>query len=120
MFLSLLVAGWDGYAAAIRHQTAMGARLREDLDAAGWSVVHPTPLPIACFTDRTRADGSSFPYLEAICREVVRSGKAWISTTRVNGGRTPVLRACITNYRTGPSDLEALIATLGWARSRVP
>src|SRR5207249_952234 len=28
VYLSLLVAGWDGYAAAIRHQVAMGDRLR--------------------------------------------------------------------------------------------
>ncbi|HEY2739093.1 MAG TPA: aminotransferase class V-fold PLP-dependent enzyme, partial [Thermoanaerobaculia bacterium] len=31
VFLSLAAAGWEGYAAAIRHQTAMGDRLRERL-----------------------------------------------------------------------------------------
>jgi hypothetical protein len=30
----------------------------------------------------------------------------------------PALRACITNYRTGPEDVEALVAALGRARAR--
>jgi hypothetical protein len=29
------------------------------------------------------------------------------------------LRACITNYRTGPEDLEGLVAALGRARARL-
>jgi len=30
----------------------------------------------------------------------------------------PALRACITNYRTGPEDIEALVAALARARSQ--
>ena len=39
LFLSLLVAGWKGYAAVLRHMTAMGDELRRRLQAAGWLVV---------------------------------------------------------------------------------
>jgi glutamate/tyrosine decarboxylase-like PLP-dependent enzyme len=118
VFLSLAVAGWEGYAASIRHMIAMGEHLRETLDAAGWEVVNPTPLPIACFVDRRHPAGRTAAYVDAIALSVVASGQAWISTTRLPGP-TPVLRACITNYRTGPEDIRELAASLSRARERV-
>ncbi len=118
VFLSLLVAGWDGYATAIRHMIAMGDRLRQELRAAGWEVVNKTPLPLVCFVDGKHPEGRSASYLDRIALEIVSSGKAWISTTRI-AGSTPVLRACITNYRTEPQDIGALIEALEWARQRV-
>jgi glutamate/tyrosine decarboxylase-like PLP-dependent enzyme len=110
VFLSLLVAGWDGYAAAIRHQTAMGDLLREGLHAAAWSIENDTPLPVICFSDPAGAD----PH--AVVMDIVSSGEAWISTTAI-AGKT-VLRACITNYRTRPGDIRALLAALEAARTR--
>jgi glutamate/tyrosine decarboxylase-like PLP-dependent enzyme len=118
VFLSLLAAGWEGYAAAIRHMAAMGERLRKELEAAGWEVVNQTPLPLVCFVDLKHPEGRSAPYLDRIALEIVSAGRAWISTTRL-GGSTPVLRACITNYRTQPGDLLALVDDLNWARKRV-
>lgn len=117
VFLSLAVAGWEGYAEALRHMTQMGDELRRELKAAEWEVVNPTPLPIACFVDRQSPQGRSADYLESIAREVVASGDAWISTTRVGGGTT-VLRACITNYRTERKDLLVLIHALERARRK--
>jgi glutamate/tyrosine decarboxylase-like PLP-dependent enzyme len=117
VFLSLAVAGWEGYAAAIRHMIAMGERLREELKASGWEPVNRTPLPLVCFVDRKHADGEKADYLDAVALEVVTSGKAWISTTRL-AGTTPVLRACITNYRTDTQDLVALVEALNGARER--
>jgi len=117
VFLSLMVAGWEGYAAAIRHQTAMGDQLRERLREAGWIVVNDTPLPVVCFTCVNAGEARPAGFLEAVAREVVASGEAWISTVSLGDGGT-ALRACITNVRTGPQDLDALIATLGRARER--
>jgi len=54
VFLTLAVAGWDGYAAAIRHQAAMGDLLRRELSENGWEIVNPTALPVVCFRDRDR------------------------------------------------------------------
>lgn len=106
VFLSLLVAGWSGYEVAIRHQTAMGELLRRRLIEAHWEVVNRTQLPLVCFTSgRNDRD---------IANSVVKSGAAWISPTLIFG-RT-VIRACITNYRTQPSDVEHLVTTLGEAR----
>lgn len=118
VFLSLAVIGWDGYAAAVRHQLAMGDYLREQLESAGWSVVNKSSLAVICFFDGTHLEGDSETYLESIAEEVVSSGQAWISTTRIGDGK-PVLRACVTNHRTGVEDVLALIQTLSQARVKV-
>jgi glutamate/tyrosine decarboxylase-like PLP-dependent enzyme len=107
VFLSLLVAGWDGYAEAIRHQTRMGAMLRSGLAEEGWEIVNDTPLPVVCFAK----PGATAAAHQDIVARIVRSGEAWISTTAVAGNRT-VLRACITNYRTQESDIRALITLM--------
>jgi glutamate/tyrosine decarboxylase-like PLP-dependent enzyme len=118
VFLSLAVAGWDGYATAIRHQAAMGDLLKQSLAASGWKAVNETPLPVVCFVDGTRPEGRSAEYLSKVAGEIVRSGQAWISTTRL-GGSIPVIRACITNYRTGRDDIAALVAALNNARQKL-
>jgi glutamate/tyrosine decarboxylase-like PLP-dependent enzyme len=118
VFLSLAVAGWEGYATAIRHMVAMGTLLRAQLEASGWQVVNKTPLPVCCFVDGRHADGRTEAYLHKIAMHVVASGKAWISTTRL-ANSIPVLRACITNYRTEASDIAALIEALEEARSQI-
>jgi glutamate/tyrosine decarboxylase-like PLP-dependent enzyme len=115
VFLSLLVAGVDGYTDAIRHQTAMGVLLRQGLVAAGWEIANETALPVVCFA----ATGAADDVQRAIAMHVVASGEAWISTTLLGGTRT-VLRACITNYLTQPSDIDALLATLERARAATP
>ena len=115
LFLTLLVAGWEGYADVIRHQVEMGRRLVGMLPSSGWRVVNKTELPVACFVDTTRPDGESVGFLQSVADHIVASGSAWISTTRLKDGQ-PVLRACITNFRTEESDLQALIAALDRAR----
>jgi glutamate/tyrosine decarboxylase-like PLP-dependent enzyme len=117
VFLSLLVAGWEGYAAAIRHQTAMGDLLRHELQSDGWDVVNETRLPLVCFTYQSVPPERQAAYLESITREIVSSGAAWISTTRLDHDQ-PVLRACITNYKTMPEDIHALVKALDEARKK--
>ncbi|MDQ4121128.1 MAG: aminotransferase class I/II-fold pyridoxal phosphate-dependent enzyme [Acidobacteriota bacterium] len=114
-FLSLAVAGWGGYETTIRHQTAMGDLLRAELEKNDWKIINQTPLPVICFVDRSNDQGRSEDFLDAIAREVVASGEAWISTTKL-APDVPVLRACITNYRTDESDVISLVASLNKAR----
>ena len=104
LFLSLLVAGWDGYADAIRHQTAMGTKLAEKLAAAGWTIANDPVLPVVCFTEPDR----DATWHHGVAMRVVSSGDAWISTAQLAGSRT-VLRACITNYKTMPEHLDRLV-----------
>ncbi len=83
----------------------------------GWQVINRTPLPTVCWNDARSAD-NSVERLAALCRHVVESGEAWISTTKI-AGRLPVLRATITNYRTEESDVDRLVDCLGRARRSV-
>jgi glutamate/tyrosine decarboxylase-like PLP-dependent enzyme len=115
VFLSLAVAGWAGYASSVRHMTEMGERLRQRLRGSGWEIVNRTPLPVVCFVDATRPEGRTEAWLRDVAARVVGSGRAWISTASL-AARTPVLRACITNYRTGPADVDALVEELHVAR----
>jgi glutamate/tyrosine decarboxylase-like PLP-dependent enzyme len=118
IFMSLAVAGWEGYAATLRQMTQVGRQLRRELEAFDWDVMNSTDLPICCFQDRRSPDGRSADYLEAIAHEVVSSGDAWISTTRVRGN-IPVLRACITSYRTNADDLRIMISALNASRVKL-
>jgi glutamate/tyrosine decarboxylase-like PLP-dependent enzyme len=113
LFLTLATTGWDGYTQVLRHQSEMGELLRERLTASRWSVLNRTRLPVVCFTP------SNQEWDMAICQRasdaVFESGRAWISTIML-GGKKPALRACITNYRTGPEHIEALLAILAKVR----
>ena len=112
VFLSMLVAGWDGYREAIEHQAAMGAYLRERLVDAGWRVLNDTPMPLVCFVPANHTDPSDRASIDAIVQRVVRSGDAWVSST-VLGGKQAAIRACITNYRTQKADVDRLVEVLG-------
>jgi aromatic-L-amino-acid/L-tryptophan decarboxylase len=115
LFLSLAVAGWDGYADAVRRMTGLGESLRRALTTDGWTLCNDTPLPVVCFVDpAARSDAQ----VEAIARAVVESGEAWISPTRL-AGVGPALRACITNYRTTAEDVQALVLALHQARAQL-
>jgi glutamate/tyrosine decarboxylase-like PLP-dependent enzyme len=114
LFLTLAVAGWNGYAETLRGQVALGDRLRRQLEASDWEVVNETPLPVVCFRDgRRHPEGLSADPTD-IVQAVLSSGQAWISTARI--GSEAVLRACITNYRTSPEDVDALVRLLNEAR----
>lgn len=119
VLMALATAGWSGYERVIRHQTAMGEALREGLGKEGWRIVNDTPLPLVCWVDETRPDGASERFLRGVASDLVGSGKAWISTVGL-GPLGPALRACITNYKTEASDIEALVRDLGEARARQP
>jgi glutamate/tyrosine decarboxylase-like PLP-dependent enzyme len=112
VFMSLQVAGWNGYAAMIREKIRLTHRLRDELVAKGWEVKNQTPLPIVCFS---HPDLATAAQLDAIAKTVVDSGAAWLSTTKLDSD-TPVLRACITHFRTDESDILDLVTALEAAR----
>jgi glutamate/tyrosine decarboxylase-like PLP-dependent enzyme len=118
VFLSLAVAGWEGYRHVIKHQVTMGELLRQELKAAGWKIANRTKLPLVCFFAQNMPEGQTEGFLETVAREVVSSGRAWISVTRLAKNR-PVLRACVTNFRTGPNDIRALVQAIGEAREKL-
>lgn len=118
VFLSLVVAGWEGYETSIRHQMEMGELLRRELQKSQWRVINKTSLPVVCFVDQRDEQGLSPSHPTAIAEEAVSSGKTWISTTNLDK-HTVVLRACITNYRTATEDILALVQILNEAREKI-
>jgi glutamate/tyrosine decarboxylase-like PLP-dependent enzyme len=100
LFLALANLGESGYAVMIEHQARMGHVLRQALTASGWRLVNATPLPLVCFT-RENLDPAAF--LAALHRRQM----AWMSEARIDG--VPVLRACISNYRTTEADILQIV-----------
>ena len=105
LFLALAERGDAGYAEMIEHQARMGERLRDALRSAGWRIVNATPLPVVCFT-RDGLDTGRF------LAELYRQQIAWMSEVRLAGG-PPVVRACVTSYRTTESEIEWVVKHLG-------
>ena len=105
LFLALAEHGESGYVEMIEHQTRMGDVLRDALQGAGWRIVNTTPLPLVCFT-RDGLDTGRF--LSALHQRQI----AWMSEVRLAGG-DPVLRACVTSFRTTESDVEWVVREMG-------
>jgi glutamate/tyrosine decarboxylase-like PLP-dependent enzyme len=110
VYMSLLVAGWEGYERVIRHQTEMGNELKTALQQKGWEVVNQTPFPLACFRGSS-PQTQSREYLMGVCDRVVKSGKAWISTIALKDDLF-TLRACITNYASEKKHIHQLVDLL--------
>jgi hypothetical protein len=68
-------------------------------------VVNSTPLPLVCFT-RDGLDTTTF--LAALYERQI----AWMSEVRL-GDDVPVLRACITSFRTTESDIDWVVREMG-------
>ena len=101
LFLALAHHGESGYVQMIEHQARMGDVLRASLGRVGWRVVNTTPLPVVCFT-RDGLDTARF--LAALYQRQI----AWMSEVRLGGG-APVVRACITSFRTTEADIEWVV-----------
>jgi glutamate/tyrosine decarboxylase-like PLP-dependent enzyme len=100
LFMALAERGERGYVEMIDHQTRMGQLLRSSLVATGWRIVNATPLPLVCFT----RDGLvPSVFLAALHEHQV----AWMSEVVLGG--VPVLRACITSFRTKEQDIRWIV-----------
>lgn len=111
-YMTLLMLGWEGLIQMVSSTTTIGNKLGAMLEENGWEIANDTPLPIVCFTDPKHRNDPEF--IHSICRQIVSSGKAWISIYNIND--QPTLRACITNYATGEEELKNLISLLGQLR----
>jgi glutamate/tyrosine decarboxylase-like PLP-dependent enzyme len=111
LFMALAQQGEAGYAAMLDHQVVMSNMLRESLVATGWRIVNSTPLPVVCFT----RDGVVPSQLVAELRE---RQIAWMSDAQLGG--VPVVRACITSFRTTEKDIEWVVGQMNALASEVP
>ena len=101
LFLALAQKGESGYIEMIEHQARLGDLLRDSLRRAGWRIVNSTPLPLVCFT---REGLVTAKFLAALYQRQI----AWMSEVRLGGG-APVLRACITSFRTTEADIAWVV-----------
>jgi len=109
VFLTLAELGEEGLAALIESQASLGEELRGRLEAAGWLLVNRTPLPVVCATHPRILEGGTT--VKAVVERVLAGGRAWVSEVLL-AGRTPAVRACITNYRTTSADVAFLVGEL--------
>lgn len=104
VFMAFAALGLEGFEQVIDHQSAMGEYLRDRARDAGYQIVNDTKLPLVCF----RVPGRS-------ATEVVESAyatrQAWVSKTTLSHHGDAV-RACITNFRTQPKDVDRLMAAI--------
>jgi glutamate/tyrosine decarboxylase-like PLP-dependent enzyme len=105
LFIALAQLGESGYIEMIEHQARMGDVLRNSLKSAGWRVVNTTPLPLVCFT---RHGLVASRFLAALHERQI----AWMSEVRL-GDSDPVMRACITSFRTTESDIDWVVREMG-------
>jgi glutamate/tyrosine decarboxylase-like PLP-dependent enzyme len=101
--MALAQQGESGYAEMIEHQTHMGNVLRGALRASGWSILNSTPLPLVCFTRDGFVPGE---FLASLHQRQI----AWMSEARV--GNIPVVRACITSFRTTERDIHWVVSEM--------
>ena len=100
LFMALAEVGERGYAERLDHQARMAELLRVSLQATGWRIVNATPLPLVCFTREGVVPS-------ALLEELRQRQVAWMSETEVKG--EPVIRACITSFRTSASQIEWIV-----------
>jgi glutamate/tyrosine decarboxylase-like PLP-dependent enzyme len=100
LFMALAQHGESGQIEMIEHQARMGHVLRDALEASGWRIMNDTPLPLVCFT----RDGLvPTRFLATLCEQQI----AWMSEAQI--GVVPVLRACITSFRTTEAEIHWVV-----------
>jgi glutamate/tyrosine decarboxylase-like PLP-dependent enzyme len=115
LWMALRHAGLDGYRDAIAHDIAMARALQQRLRAAtDFELVSAGPLSVTCFRyvpGRLRGDDAEVDRLNReVLDAVQREGRVYLTATELRGRLA--LRACIVNFRTRESDLDALIDTI--------
>ena len=101
LFLSLAVAGWQGYGAHVEHSLDLAERLRVHLSQRGWRIVNQSPLAVVCIEPSDQSN------IREIVNRVLATGKAWVSVASFEGRE--VIRACVTSGETTENDVADLV-----------
>ena len=105
LFLSLAAAGWSGHAAHIERAVQQTAKIREQLEARGYSIVNDSPLAVLAAVPPARLGDP-----RTMVDRVLQSGRAWVSLARFE--EQDVVRICVTHGETSEQDLSILVAAL--------
>jgi aromatic-L-amino-acid decarboxylase len=112
LFLSLATVGWQGHGDHVERSVALADLLARTLVARGWEIPNGSQFAVVC-----AIPPEGFPPVRDIARAVVASGRAWVSSSKFKG--RDVLRMCMTNGHSTPSDVVMLAELLdGFRLSR--
>lgn len=104
-YVALLFFGWKGFEELINSHIRLGRYFSKVFRKANWEVIQVSALPILCFTHPDLQNRNA--NVQAICDEVVGSGKAWISTYKIH--EKLYFRACIINSDTQEQHIDRLL-----------
>ena len=113
IWFSIKLLGLAWHRRLIEHSCALAAYAQALLEAAGcFKITSPRQLGIVCFRYvRAGASNSGDDALQqALAEQLLRTGRAFLSTTRLNGRTT--LRFCFVNWRTTAADVEEIVGLL--------
>ena len=112
IWLSLLAHGQEAYARRIAHDAALARLMGSLVDGhPELELATPVSLSICCFRYVPAGERPDDDYLDrlnaSVMTELQVDGRAYLSNAILRGRF--VLRACIVNFRTEASDVEALL-----------
>ena len=105
LFLSLAVAGWDGYAKHLERSIELTELLKEQLLARGWAILNDSPVAVLCIQPPYR-----FGDARLIVEKILAAGRVWIAAATFEGRE--VIRACVTHGAAVPDDVTELVNAL--------
>ena len=107
IWFSIKILGVAWFRRLIEHCCALADYAQALLEQTGcFEITSGRQLSIVCFRYRSEKEGIQ----EAIAEELLRSGRGFLSTTRLHGRTT--LRLCFVNWRTTAADAEETVAAL--------
>jgi len=123
LWMSLQTFGEDAFRAAVEHGIAMAETAEQKLTAADsrWQIVSPAKLAMVTFRFEPKGPGWNADAIdrlnEAINRDVLSSGTAFLSTTELFGRKA--LRLCTINPRIEDSLIQRTVDALTEASERL-
>ena len=111
IWFSIKLLGVAWHRRLIEHDCALADYAQALLEQAGcFEITSPRKLSIVCFryVPKVRRSAEGLDALQqAIAAELLRTGRAFLSTTRLN--RQTTLRFCFVNWRTTAADVEEIV-----------
>jgi hypothetical protein len=105
LFMSLAVAGWEGYGKHVDHSLTMIEILKQKVCDRGWRIANNSLLGVACLLPPECSVD-----VRTIVKRVVASGQAWVSVAAFAGRE--VVRVCVTSGETTVEDIAILVNVL--------
>ena len=110
IWFSIKLLGIAWFRRLIEHSCALADYAQALLERSGrFEITSGRKLSVVCF--RYRSSQNSDALQLAIADELMRTGRAFLSTTRLHGRST--LRLCFVNWRTTAADVEEVVGLLG-------